>query len=151
MDGRIKQVRKARKLTQAAFGERIGLKANTITSYEKGLRMPSEAAIMAMCREYRVNRKWLETGEGEMEAPSRSQALDRIAQTYSQSRTFRAILDVYAQMNEEERAVIEKYIDLLSDAVSQGKDPASALPTREDLARNAAETSSAWDEGSQIS
>lgn len=38
-----------------------------------------------------------------------------------------------------------------SDAVSQGKDPASALPTREDLARNAAETSGAWDEGSQIS
>lgn len=151
MDERIRKARKARRLTQAAFGERIGLKPNTITCYEKGLRIPSEAAIVAMCREYGINRRWLETGEGEMEAETESQALDRIARSYSESRTFRALLDVYTQLNEDERATVDRCIRLLSEAVSQGEDPASALPTSEELARNAEALSGEDEDAAQIS
>lgn len=63
---RIKEVRKAAGLTQTEFGERIGIKGNTITCYEKGIREPSEAIILAICREFDVNERWLRTGEGEM-------------------------------------------------------------------------------------
>ena len=40
MKDRIKQVRKSQKLTQTAFGDIIGVKGNTITNYETGLRNP---------------------------------------------------------------------------------------------------------------
>lgn len=65
MNERIRQIRKDYKLTQTAFGQRIGLKGNTITNYENGLRTPNDSVILAICREYSVSEKWLRTGQGE--------------------------------------------------------------------------------------
>lgn len=66
MDERIKELRKSMKMTQAEFGKRIGVRPNTITNYETGLRTPSDAAILAICREFGVSETWLRTGEGDM-------------------------------------------------------------------------------------
>lgn len=66
---RIKEVRKAHGLTQAEFGKKIGVKGNTITCYEKGIREPSNAIIRAIAREFGVDEHWLLTGEGEMLRP----------------------------------------------------------------------------------
>lgn len=66
MQDRIKQVRKINGLTQTEFGERIGVKGNTITGYETGLRSPSSAVITAICREFNISETWLRTGEGKM-------------------------------------------------------------------------------------
>ena len=63
---RIKQLRKILKLTQTEFGEQIGVKGNTITGYEKGIRNPTDAIILSICREFNVDEEWLRTGEGEM-------------------------------------------------------------------------------------
>ena len=63
---RIKQLRKRLKLTQTEFGEQIGVKGNTITGYEKGIRNPTDAIILSICREFNVDEEWLRTGEGEM-------------------------------------------------------------------------------------
>lgn len=63
---RIKAVRKHFKLTQAEFGERIGVKGNTIATYEIGRNAPVDAVFSLLCREYGVNEIWLRTGEGEM-------------------------------------------------------------------------------------
>lgn len=63
---RIKQLRKILKLTQTEFGEQIGVKGNTITGYEKGIRNPTDAIILSICREFNVDEEWLRTGKGEM-------------------------------------------------------------------------------------
>lgn len=65
MKDRIKQVRKEHKLTQVEFGEKIGVKGNTVTGYETGLRNPTDAVILSICREFNVNEEWLRTGKGE--------------------------------------------------------------------------------------
>lgn len=65
MKDRIKKIRKDKKLTQVEFGERIGVKGNTITNYENGLRNPTDAIILSICREFGVNEDWLRTGNGE--------------------------------------------------------------------------------------
>lgn len=65
MKNRIKQIRKDHKLTQVEFGERIGVKGNTVTNYETGLRNPTDAVILAICREFGINKDWLLTGKGE--------------------------------------------------------------------------------------
>ena len=52
MQDRIKALRKSLGLTQKDFGERIGVQANTITSYESGVRTPNNSMILAICREY---------------------------------------------------------------------------------------------------
>lgn len=68
MKDRIKQIRKSTGLTQADFGKRIGVKGNTITNYETGLRTPSDAVILSICREFNINETWLRTGVGQPKA-----------------------------------------------------------------------------------
>lgn len=63
---RIKTIRKKKELTQVEFGQIIGVKGNTVTNYETGLRNPTEAVVKSICREFSVNEHWLRTGEGEM-------------------------------------------------------------------------------------
>ena len=66
MKNRIKQIRKEKKMTQVEFGEKIGVKGNTITNYETGLRNPTDAVILSICREFNIREEWLRTGSGEM-------------------------------------------------------------------------------------
>lgn len=63
LKNRIKQIRKENKLTQSEFGERIGVKGNTIGNYELGLRNPTDAVILSICREFNIAENWLRTGE----------------------------------------------------------------------------------------
>ena len=66
MQNEIKTLRKELGLTQTKFGERIGVKGNTITTYENGTRTPSDAVVLAICREFSVSEEWLRTGRGDM-------------------------------------------------------------------------------------
>ena len=61
---RIKKLRKVLDLTQREFGERIGVKPNTIATYEIGRNEPIDAVISLIRREFNVNERWLRTGEG---------------------------------------------------------------------------------------
>lgn len=140
MEKRIKELRKSKNLTQVEFGARIGLTGSAITTYEKGVRIPSNTVITAICREFNVRREWLETGEGAMELETQSQMLDRVARRYSKSRTFRALLDVFMQLDEEGQDSVETYIEKLTDALARSEDPAGVEITQEDLAKNAEET-----------
>ena len=63
---RIKEVRLALNKTQQSFGDAIGIKRNTVATYEMNRSQPSDRTIADICREFNVNEKWLRTGEGEM-------------------------------------------------------------------------------------
>ena len=67
---RIKMVRDSQNLTQDAFGKRIGSARNTIANYENGNRVPSNAVVKSICKEYGVNEVWLRTGQEEMFIPT---------------------------------------------------------------------------------
>jgi len=66
MQNRIKELRKVLNLNQTEFGEKIGLKQNSIALIETGKRNLSSPAMTAICTVFNVNEEWLRTGEGEM-------------------------------------------------------------------------------------
>lgn len=66
MKNRIKQIRQNAGLTQLEFAKRIGVSRNTIATYETSVRIPIDAILISICREFDVNETWLRTGEGEM-------------------------------------------------------------------------------------
>ena len=66
---RVKNLRKALGLTQKDFGSRIGVKPNTIATYEIDRNAPIDAVLSLICREFGVNEVWLRTGVGEMFRP----------------------------------------------------------------------------------
>ena len=59
MKDRIKAIRKYKNMKQAEFAQVLGIKPNTVTSYETGLRVPSDAVITSICREFNVSEHWL--------------------------------------------------------------------------------------------
>ena len=63
---RIKEVRKALGLTQEKFGEKIGMKKNSLSNSESGVNAVSNQLRTAVCREFHVREEWLRTGEGDM-------------------------------------------------------------------------------------
>ena len=69
MKDRIKAIRKAKGLTQQAMADALGLKRNTIATYEMGATDPSDRTIADICRTYNVDEVWLRTGAGEMFRP----------------------------------------------------------------------------------
>lgn len=66
MNERIKEVRKSLGLTQQEFADRIGVKRNTVATYEGGRNIPIDSVVSLICKEFNVNEEWLRTGEGKM-------------------------------------------------------------------------------------
>ncbi len=69
VNSRILLVRKNLGLSQTAFGERIGVNRGVINNLDRTLTTPSPLLLQQICKEFNVNRAWLETGEGEMFNP----------------------------------------------------------------------------------
>ena len=66
MKERMLMLRKALKMTQQEFADKIGVKRNTIAQYEIGRNDPTDTVVKLICRQYDVNEAWLRTGEGDM-------------------------------------------------------------------------------------
>lgn len=119
MKNRIKQIRKEYGLTQVEFGERIGVKGNTVTNYETGLRNPTDAVILSICREFNVNEEWLRTGKGEMfiEKSKDEQIAEMLAdiQTGGEDTFKHRLVSALSKLNKEDWESLEKLIDLINE------------------------------------
>ena len=63
---RIKKVRNDLGMTQEKFGEKIGMKKNSISQIESGKNSLTEQMFKSICREFNVNPEWLREGTGDM-------------------------------------------------------------------------------------
>ena len=129
MNERIKKIRKDKGMTQAAFGDLIKVKANTITNYETGLRTPSDAVINSICREFHVSEQWLRTGEGSMYVVRTrddeiAEYLTRVAFGGETTAFQRSLIAVMARMSVEEWEMLEaKARELLAECEKETADP----------------------------
>lgn len=113
MNERIKQVRKSVGLTQAEFADKLGIKPNTVTCYETGIRIPSDAIIKSISKNFNVSEYWLRTGEGEMIIPitEDEKLLEVLADLQvDETNPIRDLLVCYWQLEEEEKDVIKKLL-----------------------------------------
>ena len=107
---RIKLIRKEKKITQVEFGEIIGVKGNTVTNYETGLRSPTDAVIKSICREFNVSEKWLRTGKGEMFLKTPDTLIEQLQQKYSMDDFETSIVEEYLNLPADKRAVFKEFI-----------------------------------------
>lgn len=120
MNERIKKLRKQLGLTQTAFGAKIGIRGNTVTNYETGLRTPSEAVVKSICREFGVEYIWLTEGVGEMFSESDDALLDLIDQIMSGESEFaKNVFRGFAKFDTRDWQDLERLIDKLMEDVSR--------------------------------
>lgn len=127
---RIKRVRKYLDLTQREFGERIGLKGNTIAQYELGRNNPVDSALSLMIREYNINEEWLRTGEGEMFKSAPTDVLDQLASEYNLSNASYIVIEKFVNLKPEKRnELIEFFLEVSKAIMESDADPnAPAVP-----------------------
>ena len=66
LNERVKLLRKTLDLTMEKFGERLGVKKNSISQIESGKNSLTEQMIKSICREFDVDEEWLRNGTGSM-------------------------------------------------------------------------------------
>ena len=119
---RIRKLRKTLDLTQQKFGERIGIKGNTVAQYELGRNEPVDAVFSLICREYDVREEWLRTGEGEMFKPKPSDILDQLAYKYKLFNFDYVMIEKFLAMPPDlRRAIYDHFHDV--DAALSEMDP----------------------------
>lgn len=119
---RLKILRKKLKLTQQAFATQLGLKQNTIASYELNRIEPSNSVISLICHEFNVNEKWLRTGEGDifLNLPVEDEYF-KAATSLSNDPLVVSALIGYYKLNSREREAVMQYITLIINEMEINK------------------------------
>ena len=124
MNNRIKDLRTiylrekfGRKITQQEFADKLGLSQNFIWQIEKGERDPSDRTISDICREFGVDRIWLETGVGEPFRPmDRDEQIAEVlshaiaGNTTARDRLIRAFSRLPDEMFENAEKILEEIV-----------------------------------------
>ena len=161
MKDRIKALRKALKMNQTQFGEKLGLATTGISSIETGERVVQERHVKLILSAFpNVSEKWLRTGEGDMFANKSD--VEQIIAKYSFSGICEELMRTFATLGPEEQEIVLNYTqgflaNLLSDRTgADAADPQimdqieaeKEAYGRELLAEKSGRTSSASEGGS---
>lgn len=105
---RIKEIRKTLNLTLEKFGEKLGVKKNTVSQLENGRNSLTEQMAKAICREFNVNYDYLVNGEGDMFSNLPQTILDDLCLQYDLDALDRLIVEMYIDLPSQDREVIKK-------------------------------------------
>ena len=79
---------------------------NTITRYERNNRNPPPSIIFSICNEFNVNKKWLETGEGEMFNVTSNNELETLIKKYDLPTATYVLVKNFLELKKEQRDMI---------------------------------------------
>lgn len=96
---RVREVRKSLRLTLEKFGDRIGLKKNSLSQIENGKNELTEGNALAICREFNVNEKWLKDGDGSMFVQPDVFSLDDFAAQHNATALEKEIIKTYFEID----------------------------------------------------
>lgn len=109
MNTRLKEIRKELKLTQAEFGEKLGITAAAISDIEKGRRNLTDRNINLICEKFCVREEWLRYGTGEpfiqqLPEDEFSRLLSEIEE--SDDENFKVFVKMFVQLDEKSRKIV---------------------------------------------
>lgn len=126
MNERFKALRIALNLTQQEFGDKLGLLKSAVSKIESNKQNVTEQLILIICREFRVNEKWLRNGTGEMfvavEDPTAAYIAELLMDVdHPLKPVINSILQTYAELNEKNKEVFEYILDEFIENLNKNK------------------------------
>ncbi len=119
INARIKALRKSQRLSQAEFGENIGLKQVAVSNLEKEGNTVTEQNLALICQRFHIRRDWLVNGEGEMNDSTESSLFASFAKQYNLSEAEQRAARYLLQLSSEERQQILHHITGLASAITE--------------------------------
>lgn len=107
---RVKEIRKALGLTLDKFGEKVGVKKQTVSRIENGVNNVTDQMVLSICREFNVNYDYLINGEGEMFDDLPQTVLDELCAQYDLDDLDRTLVEMYIEMPEQVRDYLKQEI-----------------------------------------
>ncbi|MFR1687960.1 MAG: helix-turn-helix domain-containing protein [Massilimicrobiota timonensis] len=99
---RVRFIRKDKNMTLEKFGEKIGLKKNSLSQIENGKNDLTEQNKKAICREFHVNYAWLSEGIGDVYNNIGETLINRLADEYQLSQLQIRIIEATLQLTDEQ-------------------------------------------------
>lgn len=110
MNERIKKLRKILHLTQQEFADQLGIKRNTVATYEIGRSTPSDAAVSLICATFNVREEWLRSGVGEIFRAEPESTMDAFAKEHDLNDFERNFLERYLRLGKREREAVTGHL-----------------------------------------
>ena len=114
---RIKALRKDNKLTQAEFGERIGLKQSAASKLEQDGATVIDQNIRLICDTFHVRERWLRTGEGEKEAGSDDELWKKIREKFFLHGFSEEIARAWFELDDEKREDVARKVEAVASTL----------------------------------
>lgn len=109
MKNRIKQIRKSFHMTQKEFAERLGIKQNTVASYEMGRIGISDNVILSICREFNINEDWIRSGTPPMYKEKDGSFSELLSDLEDSDDDFiKSLIKVYMGLDEDSKKALRK-------------------------------------------
>ena len=115
---RIKALRKDNKLTQAEFGERIGLKQSAASKLEQDGATVIDQNIRLICDTFHVRERWLRTGEGEKEAGSDDELWKKIREKFFLHGFSEEIARAWFELDDEKREDVARKVEAVASTLN---------------------------------
>lgn len=114
---RIKELRKHLNLTQAEFGEKIGLKQAVIGQMENGSRNLTDRTVILLCEKYSVREEWLQYGKGAMFNENDDALISEVSTQYGLTGLDKQILKIFLELPKDKREQLKRFAFDLVDTV----------------------------------
>lgn len=128
MHERIRKLRRILDLTQEKFAERIGIKRNTVATYESGRNEPVDSVVALICREFHVNEEWLRNGTGEMFAQDSEDEMQALTEKYSLSAADRILIEKFVSLKADTRNAILEFMADVVASIQESEEDFSDVP-----------------------
>lgn len=99
MNERIRLLREKKKLSRAAFGERIGVSGDVINNLERGRVEVKDHMIKLIAAEYGVSEDWLRNGTEPMRIQPETFSLDDFAAQHNATALEKEIIKTYFEID----------------------------------------------------
>ena len=110
MHDRLKDLRKSLKLSQAAFGARLGVSRDVINNIENGRVELKELMIKSLYSLFSVNERWLHVGEGSMFVKNDDSIFTTFAEKYNLTKAEQNVALYCLQLTSTQRAEILNHV-----------------------------------------
>lgn len=114
---RVREIRKKNKISQAAFGESLGVSRDVINDVENDRVTPKELFLQHLCSVYNISKTWLREGTGEMFVEDENILLSSLSQEYGLDGLDQKIIEAYINLPDIQRGVIKGFVRNLIDSV----------------------------------
>ena len=106
---RVKELRKALRLTQTEFGERLGVARITVAYYESGKNNLNEYMIQNICKTFNVDYNWLTQGKFEMFLEKDTTLIKKLLSEYNIDPSQIPLINAYLKSSSETKEELLKF------------------------------------------